>query len=142
MRHRKNTFKMGRTGAHRRCLVANLLKSLIIEGRIVTTTAKAKVLKRHADRMITLAKRNTLESRRTAISRMMVRFNPLTSKESRLVKEGSTAPLNADRRVVKKLFEELGPRFTNRNGGYTRVLKLGNRVGDNAETSLIEFLTE
>jgi large subunit ribosomal protein L17 len=142
MRHRKNTFKVGRTGSHRRCLLANMLKSLILEDRIHTTTTKAKELRRHADKLITLAKKNTLSSRREAIAKLMVRFNPLTSKENRAVKEGSTEPYNADRQVIKKLFDQLGPRFTTRQGGYTRIMKAGRRVGDNADTSVIEFLSE
>ena len=66
MRHRKHTFKIGRTGSHRRSMIANMLKSLIENGRISTTVVKAKELRRHADRMITLAKKNTLASRRKA----------------------------------------------------------------------------
>lgn len=142
MRHKKNTFKLNRTVSHRRCLVANMLKSLIMEERIVTTTPKAKALKRHADKMITLAKKNTLASRREAIGQLMIRFNQLTSKESRLAKEGKTQSYNQDRLVIKKLFDELGPRFGTRQGGYTRVMKLGNRLGDNTETSLLEFVSQ
>lgn len=142
MRHRKNTFKIGRTKSHRRCLLANMLKSLILEDRIHTTTTKAKELRRHADKLITLAKKNTLASRRDAIAQLMVSFNPLTSKENRAVKGGSTAGYNTDRQVIKKLFDQLGPRFVTRQGGYTRVMKAGRRVGDNADTSVIEFLSE
>lgn len=142
MRHRKNTFKLNRTESHRRCLLANMLKSLIMEGRIVTTTPKAKALKRHADKMITLAKKNTLASRREAIAQLMIRYNQLSSKEARLAKEGNTQAYNQDRLVIKKLFDELGPSFGDRQGGYTRVLKMGNRLGDNAETSLLEFVSQ
>ncbi len=142
MRHRKRTLKLGRTSSHNRCMIANMLKSLIEEERIVTTVTKAKELRRHADRMITLAKKNTLASRRNAISKLMVRFNPLTSKESRAAKEGKTDAYNIDRRVMGKLFDTLGPRFDNRNGGYTRIIRGHNRVGDNAATCVLEFLSE
>ena|ERR1700733_3494320 len=143
MRHRKHTFKIGRTGAHNRCLMANMMKALITHGSIKTTVAKAKELRRHADQMVTLAKRNTLASRRTAIARLMVRFNALSSKEARAAKAGDQSAYNDDRLVVNKLFNELGPRFTARQGGYTRILRLAtNRVGDNAESCIIEYLAE
>lgn len=143
MRHRKNSIKLGRTGAHNRAMLANMLKSLIAEERIVTTVAKAKELKRHADRMITLAKKNTLASRRAAISTLQVRFNPLTSKEARTAKKGNTeAVYNLDRTVIAKLFNTLGPRFATRAGGYTRVVLGQTRVGDAAPTCVIEYLGE
>lgn len=142
MRHRKNTFKLGRTSSHNRCMISNMLKSLIHEGRIVTTVAKAKELRRHADKMITLAKKNTLASRRQAISKLMVRFNSLDSKQLREVRAGKTHSYNLDRQVVTTLFDALGPRFANRNGGYTRIVRMGNRVGDNAPKCLIEYLSE
>lgn len=140
MRHRKNTIKLNRTSSHRRCLFANMLKALIDHERIETTVPKAKALKRYADGMITLAKKNTLATKRKAIGELMVRFNPLTPKEARAAKEGDLSSYNTDRRVVKKLFEELGPRFANRQGGYTRIVRLSARVGDNAETCIIEYL--
>lgn len=141
MRHRKEKGKLGRTTSHKRCLMANLLKSLIISERIETTLPKAKVLRRYADRMITLAKKNTLESRRQAISAMMVRYNRLTPKEARAAREGNKSAFNDDRQVMNKLFDTLGPRFDGRQGGYTRIMKTGlNRVGDNAVTCVIEYL--
>lgn len=88
MRHGKHTFKVGRTGSHRRCMIANMLKSLIENGRISTTVVKAKELRRHADKMITLAKKNTLSSHRNAISALKVEYNPLSSKEARDAKKG------------------------------------------------------
>ncbi len=142
MRHRNATFKVGRTSSHVRCLLANLLKALIDNERIETTVTKAKELRRHADRMITLAKRNDLSSRRQAISKMMIQFNRLNSKEARAVKGGNTECYNTDRRVLSKLFDTLGPRFLNREGGYTRIVRIGKRVGDNAETCVIEYLSE
>lgn len=141
MRHRKHTFKIGRTASHRRCLIANMLKSLIENDRIETTVTKAKELRRHADRMITLAKKNTLASRRRAIAELMISYNPLTTKQARAVKEkGSTEGFNTDRKVIGKLFGDLSQRFATRNGGYTRIVRLANRVGDNAPTCVIEYL--
>lgn len=140
MRHLKDTNKLGRTSSHRRCLMANMLKSLIINGRIQTTLAKAKLLRRYADRMVTLAKQNTLAARRRAISGMMIRYNKLTPKEARAAKDGDTSAFNDDRLVMGKLFDELGPRFLQREGGYTRIIKNDRRVGDNAQTCFIEYL--
>lgn len=143
MRHAKKTFKVGRNSGHRRSLIANMLKSLIEHERIVTTEAKAKHLRSHADKMVTLAKENTLASRRAAISYLKVRFNPLTAKEARAAKGGDISVYNADRKVVKKLFEDLGPRFSARQGGYTRVIKTAsNRPGDNSTKCLIEYLAQ
>ncbi len=139
MRHRKGRAKLGRTGSHKRCLIANMLKSLVEQERILTTAAKAKELRRYADRLITLAKKNTLASRRAAIAKLMIRYNCLSSKQAR---GGNTAHYNNDRKVIGKLFETLGPRFIDRQGGYTRLIKGTARVGDNAETCIIEFLSE
>lgn len=142
MRHRKDTCKLGRTSSHRRCMFSNMLKSLIVNGRIETTLQKAKQLRRHADKMITLAKKNTLASKRLAIAELMVRYNALEAKEQRDAKKGETYAYNDDRLVINKLFGELGLRFGSRNGGYTRIIKHRNRVGDNAEMCFIEYLTE
>lgn len=142
MRHLNNTCKLNRTGSHRRCMFANMLKSLIDNERIETTLPKAKALRSYADRMITLAKKQTLAARRQAIGQMMIRFNTLTDKEERAVKQGDTSAYNTDRRVIDKLFSTLGPRFATRNGGYTRITKSRRRVGDNAQTCVIEYLSE
>lgn len=140
MRHGKDTFKIGRTASHRRCMIANMLKSLIEHGRIETTERKAKELRRHADHMVTLAKKNTLASRRKAIAELMISYNALTPKEARAAKKGNTASHNTDRRAIGKLFTDLGPRFVGRNGGYTRIIKKGFREGDSAPTCYIEYL--
>ncbi len=142
MRHLNQTCKLNRTTSHRRCMFANMLKSLITNERIQTTVPKAKALRRYADRMITLAKKNTLAARRQAIAELMIRFNPLTPKEQRAAKEGNTDAYNDDRLVIAKLFDELGNRFAQRQGGYTRIVKKGYRVGDNAQTCVIEYLTD
>ncbi len=143
MRHRKKTFKLGRNSGHRRGLMANMLKSLIEHERIVTSETKAKLLRSYADKMVTLAKKNSLASRRQAIGELMIRFNTLTPKEARAAKAGDTSAYNGDRKVVRKLFAELGPRFAQRNGGYTRLVKTGAlRRGDNSAKCIIEYLPE
>jgi large subunit ribosomal protein L17 len=121
-------------------MIANMLKSLIEHGRIETTERKAKELRRHADHMVTLAKENTLSSRRRAIAELMISYNPLTSKEARQAKSGSIEGYNGDRLVIRKLFQDIGPRFAARQGGYTRIIKKEFRVGDNAPTCYIEYL--
>lgn len=140
MRHKKNTCKLSRTSSHRRCMFANMLKSLIENERIETTLPKAKALRSYADQMITLAKKNTLATRRRAISEMMIRFNSLTDKEARAARKGDTSAYNTDRQVIEKLFTVLGPRFVSRAGGYTRIIKGPRRVGDNAQVCIIEYL--
>lgn len=142
MRHGKDTFKIGRTGSHRRCMIANMLKALIAHGRIETTERKAKELRRHADHMVTLAKENTLASRRRAVAELMITYNALTSKEARAVKTGKADHRNTDRKVVGKLFGELASRFATRNGGYTRIIKKDSRIGDSAPSCYIEYLQQ
>lgn len=141
MRHRKHTFKIGRTASHRRCMIANMVKSLIVHGRIRTTERKASELKKHADHVVTLAKSNTLANKRKIIGDLMIRYNSLTTKEARAAKAGDTSSYNTDRKVIGKL-DELAKRFANRNGGFTRVLKEGYRVGDGASLCYIEYLSE
>jgi large subunit ribosomal protein L17 len=115
MRHLKDGRKLNRTAAHRTALMRNLLKALLIREQIRTTDAKAKELRRHADRMVTLGKRGTVHARRLAYVYL------------------------GNRNLVKRLFDEVAPRFQTRVGGYTRVLKLGQRSGDAAPLSLVEF---
>ena len=117
MRHRKHTFKVGRTSEHRDSMLGNLACSLFIEGRISTTLPKAKELRRFAEKMITLGKDGTLAARRRAISVM------------------------GQPKVVSRLFKEVAPRFTTRAGGYTRIIKLGQRIGDGADMCFIELLS-
>ena len=121
-------------------MFANMLKALIEHGQIETTLPKAKALRRHADKMVTLAKANTLASKRRAIAILMIRYNTLTPKQAREAKEGNTSSYNVDRRVIDILFGEIGTRFTSRQGGYTRIVKGARRVGDNAQSCIIEFL--
>ena len=118
MRHRKFTFKIGRTQAHRRALLANAVCSLIIEQRIVTTVTRAKQIRRLADKMITLGKRGTLHARRRAIA---ILHRPV---------------------VVAQLFNEIAPRYQDRHGGYTRIMRLNRRTGDGAEVCVLELVAE
>jgi large subunit ribosomal protein L17 len=122
-------------------MFANMLKSLVASEKIVTTVPKAKELKRFADQLITLAKKNTLASRRQAIAWLMVRYNQLTPKEARLAKNGDTSAYNNDRNVIEKLFGTLAPRFSNRAGGYTRIMRLPeHRAGDNTQECILQYL--
>ena len=116
MRHRKKTVKLGRSQAHRDSLLANQVCSLIEHRRIKTTLAKAKATKPLAERMLTLGKKGDLHARRIAIAY-------LKHKD-----------------IVKKLFTEIAPRYTERPGGYTRILKLGPRQGDNAPMARCELV--
>ena len=113
MRHRKKTDKLGRKTPHRTATLSNLVASVLEHERITTTLRLAKSARRSTDRMISLAKRNTLHTRRQAISFLRP--------------TGTTRKL-----LVRKLFEELGPRYAERPGGYVRVVKLPPRRGDNA----------
>jgi large subunit ribosomal protein L17 len=122
--------------------MANMLKALIEHGRIETTEVKAKELRIHADRLVTMAKEDTLASRRRAIAKLMVSYNRLTAQEAKAVKAGDKSSYNGDRKVVDKLFNDLSKRFATRNGGFTRIVKNSRRVGDNALSCIIEFLPE
>ena len=114
--------RLRRSSDQRKALLRDLVTDLILNGRIETTLAKAKELKRLADKMVTLGKKNTLASRRQAAE--LIRFE--TDEEGKY--------------ALQKLFDEIAPKFANRNGGYTRVLKLGPRRGDATEMALIEFV--
>jgi len=141
MRHAKRRNKLGRTSSHRSCMISNMLKDLIDKERIVTTLAKAKELRRHADKIITIAKKeNTLAGIRAAKSLMKLHYNQLSPKETRKAKEGDKSAYNTDRKVLGKLFGELKSRYVDRHGGYTRIIKEGFRVGDAAPTCIIEYI--
>ena len=116
MRHRLANRKLNRTSSHRAALLRNLTNALLRHEVIKTTLPKAKELRRVAEPMITLGKKPSLANRRLAFSRLR------------------------DREMVVKLFDELGPRFAARNGGYLRILKFGFRNGDNAPMALIELV--
>ena len=117
MRHQKQRHKLSRDSAHRKSLMMNLSKELIDHERIETTCAKAKAVKPEVERLITLAKRGDLHARRQALS-----------------------ALGQDKFMVYKLFEEIAPRYSERPGGYTRILKLGPRKSDATEMALLELV--
>lgn len=108
--------KLGRTSAHRKSMLRNLVTDLLREGRITTTLDRAKEARRQAEKMITLAKRGDLHARRQVLAYVY------------------------DETVVTKLFDEIAPKYADRQGGYTRVLKLGPRRGDNAEEVFVELV--
>lgn len=142
MRHRKRTVKLGKTTSHRRCMIANMLKSLIVNGRVETTIAKAKEVRRHADKLVTVAKKDDgVTARRRASAKLMIRYNTLTSKEKRNSKNGDASAYNDDRKVQQILFGELKERYKDRAGGYTRIIKLSHfRSGDNAPMCILEYV--
>jgi len=116
MRHNLGYRKLGRTKEHRRALLRNLATDLFRHERLTTTLPKAKELRPYAEKLITLARRDDLHSRRLVLG------------------------LISDKGVVKKLFDTLGPRFTSRPGGYSRILKLGPRPGDGADMAIVELV--
>lgn len=116
MRHRKSGRKLGRNSSHRKAMFRNMVTSLLEHGRIKTTDTRAKELRKVAAKMITLGKKGTLHARRLA------------------------AAYVRDEAVVAKLFAEIAPGFAEREGGYTRIVKIGNRHGDNAPMAIIELM--
>jgi large subunit ribosomal protein L17 len=116
MRHRIRHRKLGRTSAHRKAMFRNQLNALFTHERIVTTLAKAKELRPLAERMVTLAGTGSLPARRKVLTMV------------------------PDKDVVRRLFDEIAPRFSDRPGGYTRIMRLGRRRGDGAELAIIEFV--
>ena len=116
MRHQKKTIKLGRTAEHRKALLANQVCSLIEHQRIKTTLAKAKAVRPLAERMVTLGKNGSLHARRTALATLR------------------------QKSAVKKLFDDIAPRSAERNGGYTRIVKLGQRKSDSASMAFIEWV--
>lgn len=118
MRHRVKGRQLSRTASHKRAMMNNLATSLFKHDAVVTTTAKAKELRPFAEKLITLARRGDLHARRQVERRIK------------------------DRQIIKRLFDEIGPRFAARPGGYIRILKLGFRPGDGADMARIELLAE
>jgi large subunit ribosomal protein L17 len=116
MRHQKKTVKLGRTAEHRKALLANQVCSLIEHQRIKTTLAKAKAVRPLAERMVTLGKNGSIHARRTALAALR------------------------QKNAVKKLFDDIAPRSAERNGGYTRIVKLGQRKSDSAPMAFIEWV--
>ena len=141
MRHRKNGRRLGRDSAHRKALRKNLIADLICHEQLLTTEAKARMIRPQAEKMITLAKRGLVKgeanaadgvyARRLAASRL-ARYRTVTDEF------GNIEEID----VVQKLFDEIAPRFAERPGGYTRMVKLGKRSGDNADMAMIMLLEE
>src|ERR1700735_4363184 len=117
MRHQRQRYQLSRTASHRKALLMNLSKEVIEHERIQTTEAKAKAVKPEVEKLITLAKRGDLHARRQALS-----------------------TLSQDKFAVHKLFVEVAPRYAERPGGYTRILKIGQRAGDATEMVFIELV--
>lgn len=134
MRHLKRTAKLGRTGEHRNAMLANLVCSLIKERRVTTTLAKAKAARSVAEKMVTLGKKGTLHSRRLAAARLRARG------ESLGMTKAERAEWRRDEDVVRILFEEIAPVFKDRSGGYTRIIKLGQRRGDAGQKAILEWV--
>ena len=118
MRHLKEGRKLGRTASHRKALLRNMVSSLLEFEKIETTDAKAKELRKVADKMITWGKRGDLHARRLSL---------------RVI---------SSTKIVQKLFNDIAPRFKERKGGYTRIIKVGRRKGDNAPLSIIELIPQ
>jgi len=116
MRHLKRTAKLGRTSTHRNAMLANLVCSLILHKRVTTTLAKAKAARSVAEKMVTLGKSGTMHHRRLAVARL--------HQED----------------AAKTLFKEIAPAFKERNGGYTRIIKMGQRQGDAAQCAILEWV--
>jgi large subunit ribosomal protein L17 len=116
MRHLKKTAKLGRTSEHRNAMLANLVCSLILHKRVTTTLAKAKAARPVAEKMVTLGKSGTLHDRRLAVARL--------HQED----------------VAKILFKEIAPAFKDRKGGYTRIIKMNQRIGDAAQRAILEWV--
>lgn len=129
MRHRVAGKKLNRDSGHRKALQKNLTLALLEHERIKTTKAKAEFVRGHVERMITIAKRGLAKAEETG--------NPEVAVHARRI---AASRLNNDRQVIQKLFDDLAPRYADRQGGYTRVYKLGPRKGDNAEMVLLELV--
>jgi len=136
MRHLKRTAKLGRTFEHRNAMLANLVCSLIKHRRVTTTLAKAKAARSVAENMVTLGKSGTREDRRLAASRLRQQARTLfKSKDKR-------EHWRKHDDVVRILFDDIAPMYKDRPGGYTRILKLGQRPGDSAQLAILEWVEQ
>jgi len=134
MRHLKRTAKLGRTGEHRNAMLSNLVCSLIKHKRITTTLAKAKAARSVAEKIVTLGKKGTLHARRLASARLHTHGPTVElSKE-----EKKKWRQNED--VLRILFDEIAPAFKERNGGYTRIIRMEQRPGDSAQKAILEWV--
>jgi len=133
MRHLKRTAKLGRTGSHRNAMLANLVCSLIQHKRVTTTLAKAKAARPVAEKMVSLGKSGTIHDRRLASARLKYNVGH-TRKTKALTQKARKNDL------IRILFEEIAPSFKDRLGGYTRIVKLGQRQGDSADLAILEWV--
>lgn len=140
MRHLKRTAKLGRTGSHRNAMIANLVCSLIKHKRVTTTLAKAKAVRSVAEKLLTLGKSGTLHSRRLVSARLRQGSNTLHKGTAKHPGKASREKWRAEEDVVHILFDKLAPVFKSRNGGYTRILHLGQRQGDSANMAILEWV--
>lgn len=139
--------KLGRTSNKRRAMLRSLATDLIIYERVETTETRAKELKKIADKMVTLGKKNDLHARRQASAYLINKVASKSVQEVEVnVREGEKVTKTTkkeklvEQTAVQKLFNEIAPRYADRNGGYTRVVKCGPRRGDNAQMAIIEFV--
>ena len=139
MRHMKSGRRLGRNSTHRKAMYRNMVTSLMIHGRIKTTEAKAKELRRIADRVITLGKKVPL-SALEACDADSAEFKKLRAARVHNIRRARKMVLDAD--ALNRVFTEYAERYAERPGGYTRIYKLGNRAGDNAPMALIELVVE
>ena len=147
MRHRIRKAKLGRTTEHRTRMLNNLVCSLIKHRRVTTTLAKAKAARVVADKMVTLGKKGQadgagLQYRRLIASRLQQNTRTFFPKKNGVTGREQRAYWRENEDVVRILFEDIAPGFENRNGGYTRVIKLGRRQGDAAEMAILEWVTD
>lgn len=134
MRHLKRTAKLGRTSEHRNAMLVNLVASLIKHKRVTTTLAKAKAARSVAEKMVTLGKQGTIHARRLAAARLRAQGRSLEQSKA----ERKKWRQNED--VVHILFDQIAPVFKDRKGGYTRIVKLGERRGDVAKMAILEWV--
>jgi large subunit ribosomal protein L17 len=134
MRHLKRTAKLGRTSEHRNAMLVNLVSSLIKHKRVTTTLAKAKAARSVAEKMVTLGKKGTIHARRLAAARLRFQGRSLEQNKEQRKKWRK----NED--VVHILFDQIAPVFKDRKGGYTRIMKLGERRGDVAKMAILEWV--
>jgi len=136
MRHRKKTIKLGRTSEHRAAMLANLVRDLVLKRRVTTTLQKAKAARSLAEKMVTLGKRGDMAARRLVISRLHLRGPGAQIAHNKQAR----ARWNKHENAARILFEEVAPAMKDRNGGYTRIYKLGQRRGDGAERAILEWV--
>ncbi len=137
MRHRVAGKKLNRSGGHRRALIRNLVSSLLCHGRITTTEAKARAVRPHVEKLVTLAKRG-LAAEKEEPARGVHARRLASRRVNRWMVDGDGERVD----LLRKLFDEIAPRYMDRPGGYTRIIKLGRRKGDAAPMAIIELVEE